>query len=612
MKRIAALLLACLLGVTAAGAQTALDPSKLAIGGRAIGLGRTFIGLADDSTAVFSNPAGLAELKQWQGTSMSGKFMEDYNYLLFSGAYPTEYGVLGASFVGSSTGGVPVTKVLEGTEADPVYVVDGSQPAIDYFNNVFFFTWAKQFWNIELGSSLKIFNTSLSGDSIIDGVGTGTELDLGLKMRPLPYLSVGAVGHNVLPYSLGGRLNYASGYSESYPATFGLGSALTLIGDKNALLKYGQQRVDLLLDADLKSGYPLLYHVGAEWQPIPLIAVRAGLDQDVSTDGGGSYVTESGLAYGVGLMYGGFRFDYAFHQFPGLPGIDNSFFSLTYGPTLPERAAPSLKMRVNLPKDKTITFDQSTRLTGDIFDNRINTLALNGQKVRITLEGTFDAIAELAEGKNKLVVEGRSGVSPLTAEAVRVLRLKSFPDVARDYWVAVPTSLLAMSNVITGYPDGNFGPEGNITRAEMATLLMKTGSGSPETGLETDFKDVKAAHWAASYIAQAAAAGIVKGYPGNLFKPNGKITRAEGVAMIVRFAKVKEWAYADEFSDVGYDHWAAEFISAAKKEGMLKYLTGKRFEPNRALTRAETVELLYQTGYVQALLNKGLLDWNSY
>ena len=82
--------------------------------------------------------------------------------------------------------------------------------------------------------------------------------------------------------------------------------------------------------------------------------------------------------------------------------------------------------------------------------------------------------------------------------------------------------------------------------------------------------------------------------------------------MIARFAGISQESYANQFSDIGRIYWAAPIISGAYNAGILQYLEGESFEPKRKLTRAETVEMLYQTQFVQDLLKEELLDWDSY
>ena len=89
-----------------------------------------------------------------------------------------------------------------------------------------------------------------------------------------------------------------------------------------------------------------------------------------------------------------------------------------------------------------------------------------------------------------------------------MIRLVSFVDVAKDYWARGPVEELATLQFVTGYPDGTFGPEKSITRAELATLLVKINKG--KTVYETDkapFKDVSLKHWAVDYISQAVIDG---------------------------------------------------------------------------------------------------------
>lgn len=102
----------------------------------------------------------------------------------------------------------------------------------------------------------------------------------------------------------------------------------------------------------------------------------------------------------------------------------------------------------------------------------------------------------------------------------------------------------AENDIIEGYPNGNFMPETNITRAELVTVLYRyavlTGALLPETN---DCKDLSDAFDDAGSIPEYAKeavlkfynADIIKGMPGNIFDPNGNATRAEAVVMIERF-----------------------------------------------------------------------------
>lgn len=131
------ILLVLTIGAQVALAQAAPDPIRIAVGARPLGMGKAFVGLADDLGSVYLNPAGIANPIRWQVTSMSGKLLEEYNYLSMSGLYPTQYGNLGIAYIGSSiTGALPTTIESGSDPADPIYTVDLSQDPMSYYNNL--------------------------------------------------------------------------------------------------------------------------------------------------------------------------------------------------------------------------------------------------------------------------------------------------------------------------------------------------------------------------------------------------------------------------------------------------------------------------------------------
>lgn len=307
------LIFLCLILCGAALAETAPDPIRIAVGARQLGMGKAFAGLADDVSSVFLNPAGIANATSWQVTSMSGQLFEEFNYLSLSGLYPTEYGNFAVAYVGSSIAGALPTRIEAGSEADPVIVVDTSRDTMSYSNNLVLLSYGRKIGRVNLGANLKLFSVNLCG-----GSARGNELDIGIQAKPLSWLSLGANIQNALPAGLGGKLYYeGSGWSEEYPAVLKIGAAIDL------------HRVKLLADLDReieRANLPALMHLGVEWKPIELLAIRAGIDQDMVGTG-----TVNNLTAGAGIYYGNFRFDYAYHQFAGAPGMDNHFFSLSYG-----------------------------------------------------------------------------------------------------------------------------------------------------------------------------------------------------------------------------------------------------------------------------------------
>ena len=107
----------------------------------------------------------------------------------------------------------------------------------------------------------------------------------------------------------------------------------------------------------------------------------------------------------------------------------------------------------------------------------------------------------------------------------------SFTDVAADAWYNNAISTMTNAGILDGYEDGSFHPNGYITRAEFATIAVRFFDLSYQG--EDLFPDIDG-HWAQEYINQAADAGIIEGYPDGTFGPQKQITRAEAVTMVNR------------------------------------------------------------------------------
>ena len=140
-----------------------------------------------------------------------------------------------------------------------------------------------------------------------------------------------------------------------------------------------------------------------------------------------------------------------------------------------------------------------------------------------------------------------------------------------------------------GYPDGTFGPENHLTRAEMAAILSRILE-IPDTGSAVRYPDVAPGHWAEKAIAQVSQAGFMIGIPDGMFKPEKTITRSEMAAIISRL-KALSGQSANDFRDAQV-HWAAAVIAQVYSAGyMFGYLDGT-FRPDQPITRAEAVAVI--------------------
>ena len=146
---------------------------------------------------------------------------------------------------------------------------------------------------------------------------------------------------------------------------------------------------------------------------------------------------------------------------------------------------------------------------------------------------------------------------------------------------------------IKGYPNGSFKPNATITRAEAASifyrLLTDTTRRTYSTSYNT-FKDVPSKAWYNTAVSTMATLGIVNGGSDGRFRPNDPITRAEIAAMIARCDGNSYGSAYTNFSDVK-GHWAANYIARAYELGWINGY-GSTYEPDKYITRAETVAIL--------------------
>ena len=176
--------------------------------------------------------------------------------------------------------------------------------------------------------------------------------------------------------------------------------------------------------------------------------------------------------------------------------------------------------------------------------------------------------------------------------AVSASAFKDDKDISADYAEAV--AVLDGMGVFKGYEDGSFKPTGDITRAEVATIIYRIYTGdvakSDKSGMYATynkFSDMAGAGWAAGYIGYCANAELVKGYPDGTFKPSGKITGYEVLAMILRavgYDKNGEFSGAD---------WALNVAKYAEQLGILKNVA-KTTNLGAPATRELVAEMLFQ------------------
>ena len=140
---------------------------------------------------------------------------------------------------------------------------------------------------------------------------------------------------------------------------------------------------------------------------------------------------------------------------------------------------------------------------------------------------------------------------------------------------------------LSGYANGTFEPDRNMTRAEVTTMFARllTEKMAADQTYSNTFSDVAKSHWAANYIGYMQQFGIITGYADGSFRPDASVTRAEFAAIASRFEKLTEGTKS--FSDVPSSHWAAKYINFAATRGWVNGYADGTFRPNNSITRAE-------------------------
>jgi len=383
-----------------------------------------------------------------------------------------------------------------------------------------------------------------------DAAGGGMDADLGLMWDANRWMTLGLAFQNFLPESFGGKFVWQKNQiTEGIPMVVRTGGQFRILG-LSALRESEDQRLDLVLDYEKNTmkNRPAVLHVGVEYRPMETMALRVGVDQKPKATEAGTGI-DSNLTAGVGIFLGGFTFDYAYHQFGELSENTTHFFSIGY----------------------------------------------RGEEKK-------ERVKKKAEKKKPTV--------PLPEVALKP-KLKTFTDVPENYWAHKPIAYLATLGIMEGYKDGTFHPTEEITRGELAVLLIKAKGFTVGKEAKIKFSDVPLQSYEAPYISLAVERKYVTGYPDGTFRPEKRVTRAESAAILARFSGlyVKPKVRQRVFPDLVVEHWASPAVAATREIGLFEYLAGQGFGPKLFLTRAEAAEIISKTPFakkkIEELLSGG-------
>ena len=146
----------------------------------------------------------------------------------------------------------------------------------------------------------------------------------------------------------------------------------------------------------------------------------------------------------------------------------------------------------------------------------------------------------------------------------------------------------------SGYDDGSFLPNNNITRGELAAMIARLSYGDdlPDGIYQASFPDVDSDAWFNKYIGYLEDKDVLSGYEDGTFRPMDTITRGEISAVIARAQRYDLISYNGIFTDVTENDWAKDYIETLADKNIVSGYEDGTFGPYSPLTRAEAVAII--------------------
>lgn len=178
-----------------------------------------------------------------------------------------------------------------------------------------------------------------------------------------------------------------------------------------------------------------------------------------------------------------------------------------------------------------------------------------------------------------------------------------YSDVADDAWYKDAVDYVTDNGLLVGVADDQFGPEQNVTRGMVVTVMWRQ-SGAPQNDGQSDFTDVTVDQWYAQAVAWGAANGMVAGLDATTFAPNDPVTREQLVAFMQRFAEkngedtaIGDGSILDAYTDAdSISDWAENAIIWGLENGVISGMTDTTLVPQGNATRAQYAAILQRTG----------------
>lgn len=248
-----------------------------------------------------------------------------------------------------------------------------------------------------------------------------------------------------------------------------------------------------------------------------------------------------------------------------------------------------------------IKLDKDT-VSGVVGDKIKVTATVTGSTAKPTWTSSNEDVATVDENGNITLVGKGTATVKVKVNGI----VKNIPVTVKEATATptpVPTVKPTEAPVInteytkpyaSGYDDGSFLPNNNITRGELAAMIARLSYGDdlPDGMYQASFPDVDSDAWFNKYIGYLEDKDVLSGYEDGTFRPMDTITRGEISAVIARAQRYDLISYNGIFTDVTENDWAKDYIETLADKNIVSGYEDGTFGPYSPLTRAEAVAII--------------------
>lgn len=249
---------------------------------------------------------------------------------------------------------------------------------------------------------------------------------------------------------------------------------------------------------------------------------------------------------------------------------------------------------------KTANINSKLTFTANATDADKKSLIYSPEQLKWSVEGGIGTITSAGvftagnkAGTGKVVAQlGTKTVS--VGIEVKTNVTSKFTDILNNNPYITEINYLTSNGVITGYKDGTFKPNNDITRKNAAVIISRIMKDIDLNNVtDPNFKDVPKTHPYYKEIAAVANLGIVNGKENGYFDPNGKLTRAQMAKILVNAYNLSGTT-DKKFTDVPSKHWAANDINILTATGVTTGFNDGTFKPETPISRMHFSVFLYR------------------